>query len=306
MHPAYSIIFFTVSSGAGFGLLAALGLAAFFGLPPLGVVYWAGFVLGFGLSGAGLISSTFHLGHPERAWRALSQWRSSWLSREGVLAIVTLAIGGIFALILLIGGTGQIWGLLTAILSLVTVYSTSMIYGQLKTVQRWSQSLTPVMFLSFALASGALLYASLRVMAYGGGGILPTLAALLIFAAWGGKLLWWRRGDEAPALSTPESATGLGHMGRVRMLEAPHTGGNYLLKEMGYKVARKHQAKLRQIAIALGGALPLVATLLASWGILPGLFMVIAVLAFLGGLLAERWLFFAEAEHAVMTYYNRG
>ncbi len=306
MHPAYSIIFFTVSSGAGFGLLAALGLAAFLGSPPIGAFYWAAFVLGFGLSGAGLISSTFHLGHPERALRAFSQWRSSWLSREGVLAVVTLAIAGAFALVLLMGGAGRVLGLMTAILSLITVYSTSMIYGQLKTVQRWHQPLTPVAFLAFALASGALLYAALRVVVFGGGGALPTLAAILVFVAWGVKLAWWRQGDEAPPLSTTESATGLGNLGRVRMLEAPHTGGNYLLKEMGYQVGRKHQAKLRQISIGLGGAVPLVATLLASWGLLPGFFMALAVLAFLAGLLAERWLFFAEAEHSVMTYYNRG
>ncbi|QBX99992.1 dibenzothiophene desulfurase [Rhodophyticola sp. CCM32] len=306
MHPAYSIIFFTVSSGAGFGILAALGLAAFFGVPPVGGLYWAGFILGFGLSSAGLISSTFHLGHPERAWRALSQWRSSWLSREGVLAIAALALGGLFALTLLMGGQGRILGLLTALASLVTVYSTSMIYGQLKTVQRWYQPLTPAVFLGFALANGALVYACLRQLFADGAGALPSLAALLVVLAWGVKLGWWRRGDTAPALSTPESATGLGAMGRVRMLEAPHTGGNYLLKEMGYRIGRKHQAKLRQIALGLGGMIPVVATLFAAWGLLPGLFLCLAVLAFLAGLLAERWLFFAEAEHSVMRYYDRG
>ncbi|RMA41831.1 dimethyl sulfoxide reductase anchor subunit family protein [Rhodophyticola porphyridii] len=305
MHPAYSIIFFTVSSGAGFGVLAALGLAAFLGLTPQGGLYWAGFVIGFGLSMAGLVSSTFHLGHPERAWRALSQWRSSWLSREGVLAIVALALAGAFALSLLMGGQGRLLGLLTAAFSLITVYSTSMIYAQLKTVQRWCQPLTPVVFLCFSLAGGALIYAFLAQVFAGGAGVLPTVAALLVFLAWGAKLGWWRRGDTAPVLSTPESATGLGAMGKVRMLEAPHTGGNYLLKEMGYKIGRKHQARLRQIALMLGGIVPVFATLFASWGLWPGLFLLMAVLAFLGGLLAERWLFFAEAEHSVMTYYTR-
>ena len=306
MHPAYSIIFFTVSSGAGFGLLAALGLTTALGVPPLGALYWAGFLIGFGLSGAGLISSTFHLGHPERAWRALSQWRSSWLSREGVLAVLTLAVAGLFALVLLAGGQGRLLGALTAILALVTVYSTAMIYGQLKTVQRWHQGLTPVAFLSFSLASGALLYACLAVLVFGGAGAYPTLAALLLVVAWGVKLMWWRNGDDAPALSTTETATGLGHLGKVRMLEAPHTGSNYLLKEMGYQVARKHQAKLRQLSMLLGGLVPMVATLLASWGVVPGLLMILAVAALFAGLLAERWLFFAEAEHSVMTYYNRG
>src|SRR5215467_6298631 len=99
MHPAYSVIFFTTASGAGYVLLALLGLFGALGLlpadPVLGVV---GFGLGFVMVGAGLISSTFHLGHPERAWRAFSQWRSSWLSREGVLAVATFVPAAIFAL----------------------------------------------------------------------------------------------------------------------------------------------------------------------------------------------------------------
>src|SRR3546814_4853981 len=83
MHPAASVIFFTTASGAGYGLLFLLGIAGAFGLAPpdlaLGLV---GFTLSLGLITAGLLASTFHLGRPERAWRALSQWRSSWLPRE--------------------------------------------------------------------------------------------------------------------------------------------------------------------------------------------------------------------------------
>ena len=99
MHPALSIIFFTTASGAGYGLLVLLGLGGAFGWLPaergFGLV---GMGLSLGLITAGLLSSTFHLGHPERAWRALSQWRSSWLSREGVMAIATYAPAGLLGL----------------------------------------------------------------------------------------------------------------------------------------------------------------------------------------------------------------
>ena len=92
MHPALSVIVFTTTSGAGYGLLAWLGLAHASGLLPVdGPLGWVALALSFVLITAGLLTSTFHLGHPERAWRALSQWRSSWLSREGVLAVVTYA-----------------------------------------------------------------------------------------------------------------------------------------------------------------------------------------------------------------------
>src|SRR4029453_15570355 len=99
MHPTYSVIFFTSASGGGLILLALLGLAGAIGIlpadPVLGVV---GFGLGFVPVTAGLLSSTFHLGHPERAWRAFSQWRSSWLSREGVLSVATFVPAGLLAI----------------------------------------------------------------------------------------------------------------------------------------------------------------------------------------------------------------
>ena len=90
VHPAPSVILFTTASGAGYGLLAWLGAAgAFGGLPADRWFGGVAMVIGLGLVSAGLLASTFHLGHPERAWRALSQWRSSWLSREGVAAMAT-------------------------------------------------------------------------------------------------------------------------------------------------------------------------------------------------------------------------
>ena len=90
MKPAFSVIGFTTLSGLGYGMLFVLGLTTLLGLVPterwLGVVALA---LALGSITLGLLSSTLHLGHPERAWRAISQWRSSWLSREGLAALVT-------------------------------------------------------------------------------------------------------------------------------------------------------------------------------------------------------------------------
>src|SRR5262249_61916837 len=101
MHPSLSVIFFTTASGAGYGLLAILGVLVGLGLLPDDrsfVIAALGLALAF--VSAGLVSSTFHLGHPERAWRAFSQWRSSWLSREGVAASVTYVPAGLFGLAL--------------------------------------------------------------------------------------------------------------------------------------------------------------------------------------------------------------
>src|SRR5689334_10274057 len=134
MHPAYSVIFFTTASGGGLMLLALLGLFGAVGIlpadPVLGVV---GFGLGFATVTAGLLSSTFHLGHPERAWRAFSQWRSSWLSREGVLSVATYLPAGLLAIgWCFFGRVPVVLAILTAVLALATVAATAMIYASLK------------------------------------------------------------------------------------------------------------------------------------------------------------------------------
>ena len=90
MSPAYSIIFFTVFSGAGYGLLAIVGLTALTSLlPDSTMLNLIMLILSLLLISVGLLFSTTHLGHPERAWRAVSQWKTSWLSREGLLALIT-------------------------------------------------------------------------------------------------------------------------------------------------------------------------------------------------------------------------
>jgi DMSO reductase anchor subunit len=301
MRPAWSIIFFTTISGLGLGLAGWIVL----GLLPLmtrEAVIGVG-VITLALIGAGLISSTFHLGHPERAWRALSQWRSSWLSREGVLAVIVMAgLAGWFAA----GYTGTIvpmWAnLALLVLIYLTVYATSMIYASLKTVARWYHPLTPICYLMFAAAGGLL--AVLAMLALLG---LPITAALaqagivLMLSAWGVKIAWWRLAGMARPAGSIESATGLGDLGTVRPLMPPHTEENYLQHEMGFVVARKHADKLRMIAIGLGGLLPILLLFVAPASTAA---LALALLAHVAGMFVERWLFFAEAKHVVTLYYE--
>ncbi|MEL7104802.1 MAG: DmsC/YnfH family molybdoenzyme membrane anchor subunit [Pseudomonadota bacterium] len=288
MHPAPSIIAFTTLSGLGFGLLVFLGL----GLPaPTGWIAFFHFGLGFGLAVVGLTASTLHLGHPERAWKAFSQWRSSWLSREGVLAVAALLVMGLFALGRVFGlYDAPVLGWIGAVLSALTIYATSMIYAQLKTVPRWNHWSTPVQFGLFALGGGALLAGQLGVA------ILGVAAAVLF------QMLNWQWGDTrfAERGHTGETATGLGAMGQVRAFEPPHTGNNYLLKEMVHQVGRRHASKLRLIGITLA-ATPLLLVILPA---VPVVFGLLAILH-CAGVLVIRWLFFAQAEHVVSLYYGR-
>ncbi|MFE0015439.1 dimethyl sulfoxide reductase anchor subunit family protein [Mesorhizobium sp. NPDC059054] len=310
MHPAASIIAFTVLSGLGYGLAAILGLGL---LDPAAIATKVAHIAALGLISGGLLSSTLHLGNPQRAWRAFSQWRSSWLSREGVLSVLAFVPLTVSAWLCVI--EGRYWapiGLVGCVLSLATVFCTSMIYASLKSVQAWHTRLTTSCYLLFALAGGALLGSAFGVAGGGSASLLLFFVLVLLIAAWAVKITWLRNLDSLQPLSTPESATGLGTIGRVRLFERPHVTENYLTNEMGFRVARKHAAKLRKLALLLGGLLPGALVFLVMAALLAGaetgavaiLALVAAVLSHVVGMLTERWLFFAEARHAVMNYYG--
>ncbi|HWB47938.1 MAG TPA: DmsC/YnfH family molybdoenzyme membrane anchor subunit [Stellaceae bacterium] len=307
MNPALSIIFFSTASGAGFGLLLLVGVAAPLGLVPQS----AGFALvSLGLATvlavAGLASSTLHLGRPERAWRAFSQWRSSWLSREGVFAVLTFVPALIFGIgWFFFGRTGGVFGLcgiLAAALAGATIFSTGMIYATLKPIHQWHNRWVVPNYLLLGLMAGLLLLDLIvRFWARPVGIPLLTLAAIAL--AWWLKERYWRFIDISAAPSSVAGATGLGRRGTVRLLEPPNTEENYLLKEMGFRIARKHRVRLRVIARVAAFVVPLLATLVAL--LLPSIvFALVAVLSAGLGLVVERWLFFAEAKHTVMLYYG--
>lgn len=287
MHPAPSVVIFTTLSGLGFGLLAWLGL----GLPAVaGIVAFIFFAIAFGLAVGGLMASTFHLGHPERALKAFTQWRSSWLSREGVLAVAALLVMAVYGFgVVFLSVQWTLLGWIGSLLSALTVFATSMIYAQLKTVPRWNLPLTPALFMSFAIGGGALLAGQIKV------------ATVFLIVAGIVQVAYWIVGDRAllGSGSTLSTATGL-RFGAVRAFEPPHTGTNYLLKEFAYVVGRRHSMKLRVIGLTLMAVVPVLCLLLPFSHVLAA----VAVLSHLVGVAVVRWLFFAEAEHVVGLYYG--
>ena len=312
MHPAFSVIFFTVASGVGYGLLALVGVLGALGQLPADRAFGLT-AIGLGLAAvtAGLLSSTFHLGHPERAWRAFSQWRSSWLSREGVAAVVTYGPACLLAAAWIwpdaFGALGPVLGWATAAMALVTVYCTAMIYRSLKTIPEWANGWTVANYLVLGLSGGAVWLVALLALFGHAVGALPLATAAALALAWILKLLYWRHIETAERASTRESATGLGEYGRVRTFEGPHTEENYLLKEMGYQVARRHAEKLRRHAQVFAFALPAVLMIAAAsfTAVIAILAAVVAAASVVLGLLIERWLVFAQARHVVTLYYGR-
>jgi DMSO reductase anchor subunit len=311
MHPAKSVIFFTTSSGAGYGLIVITAVLDCLGLVPPGAAATIALIgCAVVLIVAGLLSSTFHLGHPERAWRALSQWRSSWLSREGVAAVAAFVPIGAYALSRLFGDPASMVtlgaGLAAALGSLVTVYCTAMIYASLRPVHAWATAWTPVAYVALALMTGAVLFNAIAGMLGFSEPVAAMIAMVLIVAGLGAKAGYWMRMDRRAADSTPETATGLGPLGKVRLLEAPHSEANYLMKEMGFRIARKHAGRLRVVAVCLGFVIPCLGVAGALVAETAGGIAVAlsAFIVMIPGILTERWLFFAEAKHAVGLYYG--
>jgi DMSO reductase anchor subunit len=318
MRPALSVILFTTLSGAGYGLLAWLGvsmaLLSLRGPMPaaLAAMQLGGLALGLVLSTTGLLCSLAHLGQPQRAWRALSQWRTSWLSREGVMAVLVplpaLAIAALLlwtppgasrsALLAVLGG-------LLALLALATVACTAMIYASLKPIPAWRHPLVVPVYLLFALLTGLGLLFALMAWLPGDAHASSMLALLALL---GGLLLllkgiYWHQVARAGLPATRGDAIGL--PGReTTVFEAPHTEANYITREMVFMLARRHVLRLR---IATGVAvlgLPLLALGLSAAGLLPPLAaLLLATVGSLAGAFVERWLFFAEARHMVSLYY---
>lgn len=286
MHPAPSVIIFTVLSGLGFGLLFHLALEM-----PVVAGWWAfaAWGLGYGLAVAGLVASTFHLGNPQRALLAFTQWRTSWLSREAWTSAAALVMLAPVALSDMFGWPFRwVFAVPGAALCVAAVLSTGMIYAQIKAVPRWHWGLTPVLFLAFAGAGGAVL------------AMLPWawLDCLMLAALMAAVFVL---GDRRFAAAGQTTAKATGLQGTVTVFEWPHTGDNYLLREMIYVVGRRHARRLRVIAVLAAGVLPGL-VLLLSGGVVA---TVVAALLHVAGALAARWLFFAEAEHVVGLYYGR-
>ena len=318
MNPAFSVLFFTTLSGAGYGLLWWAALAALAGHVPARALLVA-LLLGMLLCASGLLASFWHLGKPMRAWRAFSQWRTSWLSREGVLAVVSFVPALLLAAAMLpamLDGSAHggrpalnLAGVAIAVAlmacAVATVYCTAMIYASLTPIPAWRHRLVVPVYLGFALLTGGLVFSALaagRGAAPGGLAVLPAIALALVL--WLAKGRYWRDIDHAPLPHTRGAAVGLPSR-TASVFERPHTEANYITREMAFVVARRHATWLRRIAVA-GFALVPALFLLPAW-----LFVhldatpwfALAAASSVAGAFVERWLFFAEARHMVTLYY---
>lgn len=309
MKPTLSIILFTVSSGAGLGLLMLLVVLQGFGLAeplPLAVRMSVG-VLSMGLIVAGLIASTFHLANPKNAWKAFNRFRSSWLSREGVFAVVLLFLGTIWLVGLWLSGGDvtvdlRALGALVLLVALATLWSTAMIYASLKPIRQWHNPVVPPMYLLMGLASGSVLLSVIEGVSGSLSGVTGGVSLLLLAAAAAVKAIYYQW-IARPAGPTIQSATGMTRA-QVRLLDSGHSHETFLTREFGHTLRALPPWILRGAVFLLAFALPALGVTWLLYGATPA-YGALIVLALLAGLMIERWLFFVEARHTVNLYHGQ-
>ena len=310
MHPAFSVIFLTTLIGAGQGLFLALyavDIAAKWRVvevTPEPRFLVAGAAIAVALSTLGLVASFFHLGHPERAWRAAAKWRTSWLSRE-VIALpafigLVIAYGAAHAL----GWPASPWiGLFALAACLALFVCTAMIYACLKFLQEWASPLTLVNFFLLGAASGTTLAAALAAW------LAPMLSALyaktaiaLTLVALVGRLASLVRNARLKPKSSLQTAIGIKHP-RVVQKSMGFMGGSFNTREFFHGASREKLRAIKWGFLLLTFPIPML-MLLAGMSSGVGALYALAFAVQYAGLVAERWYFFAQANHPQNLYYQ--
>jgi DMSO reductase anchor subunit len=327
MHPAFSVIFLTTLIGAGQGLFMALVTGQVYSLANLlepqdsATFYAMGSLLALVLLGLGLVAAVFHLGKASyfltRAWRGMTQWRTSWLSRE------LIALPAFMVLVAAYGathyfGVTQPWlvvkdqlpidatlvlGVLGVFMAIVLYVSTAMIYASLRFLQEWHSPLTVANFTLFGLASGFTLAAAFS--AWSGVRLVAFFATwAVIFTALAAITRGFSvyRNGRIKHRSTLRSAIGVRHT-RIRQKSMGFMGGSFNTREFFHGAGGGTLAFVKLFFIVMVFLVP-VALLGASNALESAYLPILAFVAQYVGLMAERWYFFAEARHPQNLYYQ--
>ena len=303
MHPAFSVISFTTLLGAAQGLVTALSVLQLVGVvvPHLfGLLTFAVVLLVISLG-----ASFFHLGHPERAWRAATMWRTSWLSREVIVLPLFIALTALWALMVFMGSASLLMPILLILLSAVLWYCTAMIYACIRFIQEWAHGITVVNYFVLGIASGCVLLTSGLAWINTDPALTQTIARWALIATligWGTRSVALRRNASLKPASTLQSATGIPHA-VIQQKSMGMSAGAFNTREFFHGQTEFFVRHVKSLMQGLCFAAPIALLVLGSATDAHACF----VLAFpvqYAGLLAERWLFFAQARHPQNLYYQ--
>lgn len=304
MNPAFSVVIFTTVAGAAQGLVATLALALLAGMPLAPGFASIALIVAETMLLVGLGASFGHLGRPERAWRAVLMWRTSWLSREVIVLPTFIGVVALWWLALRNGIQTPLLPLAAIVVAALLWFCTAMIYACLRFIQEWAQPLTIVNFTLIGLSSGLVLASALAAL-LGEQALLQVTApsALAItLVAWATRMLALRRNAALKPRSTLQSATGIRAPNLVQK-SMGMSAGSFNTREFFHGVSRVALKQVKLAFIVLGFVLP---SLLLLWALSAQstLGFVLALVVQVPGLIAERWFFFAQARHPQNLYYQ--
>ena len=323
MHPAFSIIFLTTLIGAGQGLFLALYSGQLYSvfkvLPSQDSphFYIIGSAIALLLLIGGLVSSFFHLGRPERAWRAASAWRTSWMSREVIVLPAFMLAVAAWGLIQFLDWNPVLFvfresfaidlslvtGAVATVLCFALFICTGMIYACMKMLQEWASPLTVINYTLFGGASGFMLATALaayhgsdQTSFFAGWSLVLTVLVLIT------RVASLYRNDRLKPRSTLETALGIRHT-HIKQTAMGAMGGTFNTKEYAHGASERKYKNIKWLFLLLVFPLPLL-LLYAGMASSSALLLFAAFLIQYIGLLMERWFFFAQANHPQNLYYQ--
>lgn len=322
MHPAFSVIFLTTLIGVGQGLFLGLFSAEYYSAFKLIAIenprgfFAGGSLLAMVFLGLGLGASFFHLGHPERAWRAASQWRTSWLSREVIVLPAFMFAVFVYGALyyfdwnpnltsegLAVGRISFLTGVAGTALCFALFLCTGMIYACLKFLEEWHTPLTPVNYTLLGTASGFNLaatfsaaYAPELVSFFVDLAIVLTLVAA-VTRSW--SLL---RNYRIKHRSTLQTAIGVRHQ-KIAQKAQGAMGGSFNTREFFHGKTTAFFKSIKWVFILLTFVVPVILLAVAAVSGTTSLLLPAFVVQYVG-LIAERWFFFAQARHPQNLYYQ--
>ena len=320
MKPAFSVIFLTTLIGAAQGLFLALFTHqsySLFGLVPMqsGSFYGYGSVIALVLLVGGLIASFFHLGRPERAWRSATQWRTSWLSREVIVLPAFMGLVCIYGVAHIVGYSPDVLtipdvlvidlttvlGVIGTLLAFALFICTGMIYACLRFLREWHSPLTVINYTLMGGSSGFILAAFYAAVAapsqtafFAGWSVVITLLA---FAGRAASLV---RNAHLKPKSTMQTAIGVKHP-KIVQRSMGAMGGSFNTREFFHGKSEVFLRTIKPGFLVMAFVVPLA---LLAFGIHSPILLGVAFILQYLGLLAERWFFFAQANHPQNLYYQ--
>ncbi len=303
MRPATPLLVLTIGQGLAGGIIVCLAALMWMGrlTGPEAIVP---VLVGLGTAAVGGMGSFFHMHNLKAARYVMRRLKTSWLSREALTTAIFGALLAVLTVWTLFDGAAvssvgyQTLLVVTAATGVLAMWVTAMLYATIPAVLSWHTPLTVLNLMLVGITSGVAVTA-------GWVSAVPSLwigFAILLALTAAVKLLHWTHFRRAHGQIRAETGTGL-PFSPYRLQDTGTSKPPYRTQTQVWPVL--HPALLRTVKLWTVGwlfVIPLAAVVVWQTGAWNGARWVLPVGAMLG-VIAERWLFFADATHSSRVFF---